>query len=137
LRNELQIQTLVVVETRRLTNDVTTVYLHLGNLIELEISQQRLTILLASVFAEIASSMPSRKEKIVDKASDIVYKGDAPLRASKLPRPLQFPLVVILSLSLSALLYSFAAEYTASELSAVSRSLNKWWEVGVLVAWRT
>jgi len=81
--------------------------------------------------------MPNLKDKIVDKASAFVYKGNASPRASKLPRPLQFPLVVILSLSSSALLYSFAAEYTAGELAVVSRSLNNWWEVGLLVAWRT
>lgn len=81
--------------------------------------------------------MPGRKEKIADKALIVVHQGDAPLRASKLPHPIQFPLVVILSLSSSALLYSFAAEYTAGELSKVSRSLNEWWEVGALVGWRT
>lgn len=81
--------------------------------------------------------MPGRKEKIADKALAAVRQGDASLRASKLPRPIQFPLVVILSLSSSALLYSFAAEYTAGELATISRSLNEWWEVGALVGWRT
>jgi hypothetical protein len=81
--------------------------------------------------------MPGRKDKIADKAPAVVHQGNARLHASKLPRPIQFPLVVILSLSSSALLYSLAAEYTAGELAAVSRSLNEWWEIGVLVGWRT
>jgi hypothetical protein len=81
--------------------------------------------------------MPGRKEKIADKAVAVVHQSDAPLHASKLPRPIQFPLVIILSLSSSALLYSFTAEYTAGELATISRSLNEWWEVGALVGWRT
>jgi hypothetical protein len=79
----------------------------------------------------------SYKDKFVNKAVAAISQGSTPLRASKLPRPLRFPLLVILSLSLSSLLYSFAAQYTAGELAAVSRSLNEWWEVGVLTAWRT
>jgi hypothetical protein len=88
-------------------------------------------------FAKFTSDMPGRKDKIADKAIAVVHQGDAPLRASKLPRLIQFPLVVILSLSSSALLYSLSAEYTAGELAAVSRSLNEWWEVGALVGWKT
>jgi hypothetical protein len=81
--------------------------------------------------------MPGHKEKFAGKAVAVVHQGGATLRASKLPRPIQFPLVVILSLSSSALLYSFTAEYTAGELATISRSLNEWWEVGALVGWRT
>lgn len=81
--------------------------------------------------------MPSRRDKISDKAIAVVHQGDAPLRASKLPRPVQFPLVVILSLVSSALLYSFAAEYIAGELATVSRTVTEWWEVGMLLGWKT
>ena len=87
--------------------------------------------------AKATLAMPGRQEKLANKALAVVHQGDAPLHASKLPRPIQFPLVVILSLSSSALLYSFAADFTAGELAAVSRSLNEWWEVGALVSWRT
>jgi hypothetical protein len=80
--------------------------------------------------------MSDIKDKIADKAVAIAYQGDAPLRASKLPRALQFPLVVILSLVSSALAYSFAAEYTAGELATVSRRLDAWWEVAALLGWR-
>jgi hypothetical protein len=81
--------------------------------------------------------MATIQEKVADKASAVIHQGDAPLRASKLPAPIRFPLVVILSLSLSSLLHSFAAEYTAGDLASISRSLNEWWEVGGLVAWKT
>lgn len=81
--------------------------------------------------------MPTRKETAADKSTAIVHHGDVPLRASKLPTPLRFPLLVVLSLSLSSLLYSFSAEFTMGELASVSRSLNEWWEVGLLVGWKT
>ena len=81
--------------------------------------------------------MPSRRDKTSDKAPTIVFPSNAPLRVSRLPRSVQFPLVVILSLVSSALLYSFVAEYTAGELAAVSRNLEEWWEIGALLGWRT
>lgn len=69
--------------------------------------------------------------------SAIVKRDNATAtRASKLPAPMRFPLLVVLSLSLSGLLYSFVAEYTTGELASVSRSLNEWWEVGALVGWK-
>jgi len=58
------------------------------------------------------------------------------MEPSKLPAPLRFPLLVLLSLTLSSLLYSFTAQYTAGDLASVSRSLSKWWEVAALVGWR-
>jgi len=79
--------------------------------------------------------MPVKKEP-VDKAIAVPH-GDAPLRASKLPAFLRFPLLVLLSLTLSSLLYSLLAEYTKGDLAIVSRSLGKRWEVGALVGWRT
>ena len=81
-------------------------------------------------------SMPLRKVKSADKAIAIRH-GDAPIRASKLPAVLRFPLLVLLSLTLSSLLYSFVAEYTEGDLASVSRVLDQWWEVGALVGWRT
>jgi hypothetical protein len=82
--------------------------------------------------------MPDQKlsEQIADKATAVVFRGDAPA-PSKLPRALRFPLVVVLNLFLSSLLYTFVAEYTAEEFATVSRSLNEWYEVGALVVWKT
>ena len=57
--------------------------------------------------------------------------------ASSVPAPLQFPLLVLLSLTLSAFLYSFTSEFTAGDLSSVSRSINDWGEVVGLLAVKT
>ena len=64
---------------------------------------------------------------------------ETPLRPSKLPPFLRFPLVVVLSLSLSSLLYSLSAAFNGSEqdLARVSRRLDSWWDVGALAGWRT
>lgn len=77
-----------------------------------------------------------RASSVAEKANAIVVEGNAPIRASKLPSFIRFPLVVTLSMVLSSLMYSWAAEYIAGDLARVSRNLNEWWEVGVLVAWR-
>lgn len=62
---------------------------------------------------------------------------DAIIRPSKIPAPLRFPLVATLSLTISALLYSATATYTSGELARVSRRLERWDEVALLVGWRT
>ncbi|KAG0646867.1 hypothetical protein D0Z07_6247 [Hyphodiscus hymeniophilus] len=80
--------------------------------------------------------MSSSKEKIFSKAVAIQH-GDAPIRASKLPAFLPFPLLVLLSLTLSSLLYSFVAEYMEGDLASVARKLDQWHEVGAMVGWRT
>jgi len=79
----------------------------------------------------------SRKQKISDKVIAVVQHGDPQIRASKLPAFLRFPLLVLLSLTISSLLYSFVAGYTEGDLASVSRSLDQWYEVGALVGWRT
>lgn len=67
----------------------------------------------------------------------VVEQGDAVIRPSRIPTPIRFPLVCALSLMSSALLYSVTASFTAADLARVSRRLDNWWEVGVLVGWRT
>ena len=54
----------------------------------------------------------------------------------KLPQVLRFPILVILSFSLSASLYSFAADATEYELASVSRRINDSWRVGGLLFWK-
>lgn len=66
-----------------------------------------------------------------------VSSTPAPVPTSKLPAAMRFPLLVMLSLSLSSLLYSFSSDYMAGDLATVSRSLNKWSEVAELIGWRT
>lgn len=55
---------------------------------------------------------------------------------SRLPSIIRLPLVWVLSLGLSALLYSLVADYAGYELAAVSRDLTEDWEVGALLAWK-
>lgn len=76
--------------------------------------------------------MPRDKEKS-SKAAVAAAQAAGP--ASKIPTPLRFPLLVLLSLTLSSLLYSFTAEYVAADLAGVSSTLDQW-EMGGLVAWR-
>lgn len=60
-----------------------------------------------------------------------------PLPTSNVPQLLQFPLLVVTSLTLSAALYSVASVFTSGDLSSVSRSLDDWWEVAGLIGWKT
>ncbi|CZT02055.1 uncharacterized protein RAG0_09383 [Rhynchosporium agropyri] len=83
------------------------------------------------------SGMSSPTAKAANKATAVLAQGDAVVRASTIPAVLRFPIVVTLSLTLSALLYSVAAEYTAGDLARVSRTLDQWWQVSVLIGWRT
>ena len=73
---------------------------------------------------------------VAQSAKNVVIEGAAPLRSSKLPMLIRFPLLVLLSASLSALMYAQAAQYVDPNLALVSRNLGEWWEVGALVAWR-
>ncbi|KAK0113190.1 hypothetical protein ONS95_014888 [Cadophora gregata] len=81
--------------------------------------------------------MSTSRARASNKATAVFAQGDAVIRPSKIPAVLRFPLVNTLSLTLSALLYSFAAEYTSGDLAKVSRTLDQWWQVSVLVGWRT
>lgn len=57
-------------------------------------------------------------------------------RKSQLPSVLQFPLVAILSFSISSLGYSFINEFTRGELATVMRTLQTPREVGIMTALR-
>jgi hypothetical protein len=76
--------------------------------------------------------MPPAKGEL----SAIVQHGDTAVRPSKIPPLLRFPLVIVLSLTLSSLLYSFTSDYTAAELARVSKSLDSWGQVAALLGWR-
>ncbi|KAK0365242.1 hypothetical protein LTR02_005409 [Friedmanniomyces endolithicus] len=56
--------------------------------------------------------------------------------ASRLPAPIRFFLVCVLSFALSTLLYSVTADTVGYELAAVSREVKEDWHVGVLFAWK-
>ncbi|KAK3713072.1 hypothetical protein LTR37_008757 [Vermiconidia calcicola] len=56
--------------------------------------------------------------------------------ASRIPAAIRFPLVLILSFSLSTLLHSLAAEYTGLQLASASRALDQDWQIATLVGWK-
>jgi hypothetical protein len=63
--------------------------------------------------------------------------ADSPAeRRSTLPPVLQFPLVAILSFSISSLGYSFINEFAPGELATVMRTLETPRELGIMTAWR-
>ncbi|KAH6687147.1 hypothetical protein F5X68DRAFT_206871 [Plectosphaerella plurivora] len=78
-----------------------------------------------------------RESKGKELAKAAVAAVDAPVaKRSKLPAGVQFPLLSLISFSISSLLYSFLNEWTGSELANVGKSLDSWVEVGVLASWR-
>ncbi|KAI5926567.1 hypothetical protein F4810DRAFT_707656 [Camillea tinctor] len=87
--------------------------------------------------AEDASSSTSPTVVAITKTegSTVTYT-DRSTTPSKLPKPIQFPLVATLSLSLSALGYSLAWPYTKALLAEHARIPETREEIGVLVGWR-
>ena len=78
-----------------------------------------------------STEKPSSKRSILPSIS-----SSSSSSAVKLPQALRFPILVILSFSLSASLYSFAADATGYELAGVSRRINDSWQVGGLLFWK-
>ncbi|KAL9075308.1 MAG: hypothetical protein Q9161_001685 [Pseudevernia consocians] len=60
----------------------------------------------------------------------------SPASNSKLPAEFRFPLLVVLSLTISSFLYSFVSPFTSGDLATVSRSRDNWWEIGALLGWK-
>ncbi|KAL2014298.1 hypothetical protein VTN00DRAFT_1823 [Thermoascus crustaceus] len=79
---------------------------------------------------------PSRKPPTDDTTAPTTAPHRAS-RVSKIPSPVRFVLVVLSSLVLSSLLFTFASEITEGDLAPVSKHLETWWEVGGLIAWRS
>lgn len=68
----------------------------------------------------------------------VITNGVAPLpiRASRLPRHLRFPLLIIISLSLNVAALSIVADGLGYELGSVSRSRNEPWQVAAYLGWK-
>jgi len=60
----------------------------------------------------------------------------SPAPSSGFPAQLRFPVLVILSMTLSSVLYSVASPFTSGDLATVSRSHDEWWEVAGLLGWK-
>ncbi|KAJ9155086.1 glycogen debranching enzyme protein [Pleurostoma richardsiae] len=90
----------------------------------------------ASLSAE-GTSLSSSANEVAPGTGELVVQGDRPAKPRPhLPKPLQFPLVAILSLSISSLGYSILNEYTEGELANISRTLDSWPEIALLALWR-
>ena len=59
-----------------------------------------------------------------------------PSYSSSIPAPLRFPLLALVSLTSSSVLYSLASEFTAGDLSSVSKRLDDWWAITGLLGWK-
>ncbi|OJJ51640.1 hypothetical protein ASPZODRAFT_55153 [Penicilliopsis zonata CBS 506.65] len=83
-------------------------------------------------------TMPARSKKHV--ASSVSRSDRAALQPesslARIPSPVRFLLVVVSSLVLSSVLFTFSADVTLGDLGAVSKHLEEWWEVGGLVGWK-
>ena len=60
----------------------------------------------------------------------------ASTRIPHLPEALRFPLLVILNITLSAVLYTVASPYTKGDLATVSGHRDQWWEIAALLGWK-
>lgn len=85
--------------------------------------------------------MPSSasNDRLASLARAVVHRRDAPLHASKLPVFAQFPLLVVLSLSLSGLSHAFQETYLGAYggIGAITRRPgDSWNEVAAPVVWR-
>lgn len=65
-----------------------------------------------------------------------VDDGTGVVKKSKIPTPIQFPLVVILSLAVSSIGYSVTYPYTKAAIAVHARSLDTWQEYAALMGWR-
>ncbi|KAI9679811.1 MAG: hypothetical protein M1817_004825 [Caeruleum heppii] len=79
--------------------------------------------------------MSPSKKAIQEKASSVTSAVTHPSR-SAIPNPLRFPLLLLVNLTVSSLLYTVAATYGSTDLGGVSRRLDEWWEVAGLIGWR-
>ncbi|KAI1330398.1 hypothetical protein F5Y16DRAFT_16527 [Xylariaceae sp. FL0255] len=73
------------------------------------------------------------EDAVVARPDNAVTKSRS---TSKIPTPIQFPLVAVLSFALSQLGYSLAWPLTKGELTTHARLLNTWTEVGIIESWR-
>ncbi|KAJ5132491.1 hypothetical protein N7448_006649 [Penicillium atrosanguineum] len=85
----------------------------------------------------------SSSERVHSRQTDDPKAALTPLTApaqptplARIPSPARFFLVVLSSLLVSSVLHSLTSDLTLNDLGLVSKHLEEWWEVGVLVGWR-
>lgn len=76
----------------------------------------------------------SKSERVRNAVSHLVTSPNR--RASRLPASLQFPLIVLLSFSISSVGYSFLNESTLGELATITKAPESSFDVTILALWR-
>ncbi|KAJ5130497.1 uncharacterized protein N7515_006536 [Penicillium bovifimosum] len=83
------------------------------------------------------SSGSSRKRTVSWSESSLARESHAtPSRLASIPSPARFVLVVLSSLTVSSVLFTFTSSLTAGDLGPISKHLEEWWEVAGLIGWR-
>jgi hypothetical protein len=90
---------------------------------------------------EVSSSRRSSSDEIKTPTVVSLTKLEGPIvstpgQSSKLPPAIQFPLVAVLSLSLSALGHALTYSYTKAVLAPNARVPETWAETGLLTGWK-
>ena len=83
-----------------------------------------------------ATSVSESSSTLASPAADKMNYETENRRPSRLPIPLQFLLVVILSFSLSSLAYSFLDQVTKGELATIAKQREDWSEIALAAGWR-
>lgn len=60
----------------------------------------------------------------------------SPAPTSNVPPQIRFPLLVFLSLTISAVLYTVISPFTPGDLSIVSNTQDQWWQIAGLNGWK-
>ncbi|PKS06840.1 hypothetical protein jhhlp_006916 [Lomentospora prolificans] len=79
---------------------------------------------------------PTVRKSADDDIADGSTRADTAAQVTKLPTPLQFPIVTVLSLALSSLGYALLGAVTQGDLAAVARSTDDLQDVAILTGWR-
>lgn len=86
---------------------------------------------------QFSTDVRSRDIAKMDSISDA---PEAPMlsvpNASRLPGWVKLPLVVVLSLGMSTLLYTMVADWAGLELASVSRDLSEEWQIAAVLGWK-
>lgn len=86
-----------------------------------------------------SSSRPTSPTVVRLKKTDTPRRSRAPppsTRPSRLPRFIQFPLVLVLNIGLSGLASALAYPYTKAVIASHERPLETWNEAAIMVSWR-
>ena len=79
---------------------------------------------------------PAKQKQLTSSSPTPAETDDAPAPTSAIPTPLQFPILVIAQLALSAALYTAASPFTRGDLATISGHRDRWYEIGVLLSWK-